>query len=123
MILVVDDELGVTQFRTEALAVKGYSVVQAEDGEQAYAHVRNPDCRMLLLDLQMPRLNGFELLERMKKEGIDLPVIIMTGLRDLSEEALRALPGAVKILHKPFDLDDLYHNVKDVLADAGETTE
>ena len=115
MILVVDDNPDVTTFLTEALSVEGYSIVQARDGVEAYQHVGRPDCKCLILDVQMPRFNGVELLLTMRADGIDVPIIIMTGREDLEEDELLQFPGVVDFLRKPFDLEHLYDAVQRVL--------
>ena len=115
MILVVDDNPDVTQFLKAALSVEGYDVVQAKDGVEAYDHVTRPDCKCLILDVQMPRFNGVELLLTMRADGIELPVIIMTGREDLEEDELLQFPGVVDFLRKPFDLEHLYNAVQKVL--------
>ena len=115
MILVVDDNPRVTEFLSEALSAEGYAVVQARDGVEAYEYLKRPDCKAVVLDVQMPRFNGVELLLTMRADGIDVPVIIMTGREDLEEAELLEFPGVVAFLRKPFDLEHLYDALQKLL--------
>jgi len=112
VILVVDDDPHITGFLTEALSMEGHKVVQAKDGVEAYDYVRRPDCKLMLLDLQMPRINGIELLLAMKHDNINVRTIIMTGLQDIDEDAVREFPGVVAFLRKPFKFDRLDQEVR-----------
>lgn len=120
MILVVDDDPNVLRFLTDALSSDGYPVVKARDGVEAFEHVRRPDCKLMLLDIQMPRINGIELLLAMTHDGIEVPTIVMSGLRDVDEDVVRQFPGVVSFLRKPFTFDQLEEHVRRMLGDADE---
>jgi CheY-like chemotaxis protein len=115
LILLVDDDPHITAFLTEALSRDGYKVMQAKDGVEAYDHVRRPDCKLMLLDLKMPRINGIELLA-MKHDNLAVPTIVMTGLEDVDEEVIREFPGVISFLRKPFTIQELDRAVRDALA-------
>ena len=121
MILVVDDDANVTSFLSEALSSEGYRVVQAADGVQAYDHVRRPDCKLMILDIQMPRINGIELLLAMTHDDIRVPTVIMTGLQDVEEDVIREFPGVVSFLRKPFKFEALEQTVRKMLGGPAET--
>jgi len=120
VILIVDDDPNVTAFLSDALSRDGFEVVQARDGVEAYEYVRKPECKLMLLDLQMPRLNGVELLLAMKHDGIDVPAIIVTGLSTIEEDAIKDLPGVVSLLRKPFTIEQLETSVRDMLDKSGQ---
>ena len=111
MILVVDDDPHVSHFLADALAGDGYDVVRAGDGVEAYEHVRRADCRLMLLDIQMPRINGIELLLAMTHDGIKVPTIVMTGLQEVEENVVKQFPGVVSFLRKPFTFTELEEQV------------
>jgi len=116
VILVVDDDPNVTGFLGDALSSEGYEVVQAADGVEAFDHVRRPDCKLMLLDVQMPRINGIELLLAMTHDKLQVPTIVMTGLPDVEEEIVREFPGVVSFLRKPFSFDTLETLVREMLS-------
>jgi len=119
MILVVDDDLQVATFLTDALSGEGYEVMWAEDGVQAYDLARRPECKLMLLDLQMPRINGVELLLAMKADGLSVPTIVMTGLSDVMESEALRLPSVRAFLRKPFSFASLESLVRDALGKTG----
>jgi len=111
-VLIVDDEPAVrdaTQLMVEAL---GYRVTSAPDGETALGHLSAPNAGydLALLDLTMPRMDGFELLRRIRLQQPALPVVLMSGYVE-SDIRERAEAGAdvvsVDFLQKPFVLEGL----------------
>ncbi len=107
MILVVDDDRTLTQLISELLSGKGYEVRVLHDGAEAYAHLRDPKCKGMILDLHMPGINGPELLMLMAGENLPLPVIVMTADPDFSEEEMKAFPNVRQLLHKPLYAEDI----------------
>jgi len=101
MILVVDDDPGCTELLRELLEGEGYEVRVAYDGAAAYRHLRDPNCRGVLLDIHMPGVNGAELLMLMEAEGIPLPVIVLTGDPDFDETEMRQFRNVRRLFHKP----------------------
>lgn len=112
MILVVDDDASIANLLKTALEVEGYRVVTAADGVQAYQAVKSPQCRCMVLDVLMPRINGIELLMLLQAENIQVPTIVMAGFGDFQEVELKEISNVVKFLHKPFDLDVLLQAVR-----------
>jgi len=102
MILLVDDDHAITQVLKEILSREGYDVRIAGNGEDAYAILKEKNCKGMMLDLLMPGINGAGLLMLMAAEGITVPVIIMAGSPDFSEEELREFPNVKGVLKKPF---------------------
>jgi len=107
MVLVVDDDEGIVQLLDTALSHKGYRVQTAFDGAEAYGHLKDPACKCMLLDMNMPRINGAELLLLMQADGIRVPTIVMAGFQDFDEEEIRQFENVVKFMPKPFKLDEM----------------
>ncbi|GAG85572.1 unnamed protein product [marine sediment metagenome] len=107
MILVVDDDPVLTEMLKTILEKKGHSVVLAKDGAEAYEHLRAPDCELMFLDINMPRINGAELLILMSAEGIEVPTVVMAGFRDYSAEEIEELPCVKGFLPKPFGVEEV----------------
>jgi len=114
MILVVDDDKVLTRLLRNLLEEDGYKVNVANDGEEAYEYLKDPDCRGMLLDMRMPGINGAELLMLMTAENIRVPVIVMAAFPDFEEEELKQFPNVKRLFHKPFIPEELLSAVKDV---------
>lgn len=112
MILVVDDEQGIVQTLRTALELEGFRVETAGDGVEAFRHLRDPDCRCMLLDLRMPRVGGAELLLLMQSEGIRVPTIVTSGFKDFEEDEMKQFANVVAFFQKPFELDELLQAVR-----------
>ena len=112
MILVVDDDPGIVDLLTRALSQHGYRVETAHDGADAYSHLRSPDCKCILLDINMPRINGVELLMLMQAEDIHIPTIVMAGFSDYDEAEMKQFDNVTTLIQKPFELDAILKAVK-----------
>ncbi|HTO21492.1 MAG TPA: response regulator, partial [Spirochaetia bacterium] len=100
-ILVADDEKNIREGLREALALDGYEVLTAADGQEALEAVTRGDVDLLITDLKMPRLSGEELLKSVTAQSPTLPVIILTGHGTI-ESAVQAMhDGAYDFLTKP----------------------
>ncbi|HEX7416344.1 MAG TPA: response regulator [Smithellaceae bacterium] len=108
-ILAIDDEKTNREFYFGLLKYKGYNVLKAENGEDALEILRNASVDLVLLDVMMPGISGFDVLKsiRENKKLQSLPVIIITALAD-KENRLKGLQlGADDFIAKPFDVDEL----------------
>ena len=77
--MIVDDEAGIRDLLSEALSEKGFDVTSAKDGRESLRYMRKIAFDLLITDINMPNLNGIELLKRMKTAGRKEKVVIMTG--------------------------------------------
>jgi putative two-component system response regulator len=113
-VLVVDDNPLNVELMAENLEQAGYEVVRAGSGEEALARAAEQSFDMVLLDVMMPGLDGFQVCERMKKDEHTrfLPVVMVTAL-DKREDRIRGISaGADDFLNKPFDRAELLMRVK-----------
>ena len=101
-ILIVDDDLDIREVVRDRLKAMGFEVVEASDGLQAMARLREESPAITLLYLQMPRKSGLEVLKSIREEGLETTTIIITAYAtiDKAVEAMRA--GAYDFLTKPF---------------------
>lgn len=104
-IVVADDDPDIRRLVAEILRDEGYRVLVAANGQEALALVRARAPALVLLDLQMPLLNGWEVLEQLRREDIRVPVVFMTAAYRARVEAERHRVAG--FLAKPFDVDDL----------------
>ena len=106
-ILVIEDEPMVTQAVEMVCGDAGMTVTSVDNATAALRHLRETEFRLALCDIMMPELDGFQLLEALVREGIQTPVIMMTGYSTV-ENAVRSLAaGAVDYIAKPFTADEL----------------
>jgi CheY-like chemotaxis protein len=106
LILVVDDDESICQFVSEALEPEGYRTIVAANGQAALTAVAETNPDLILLDVQMPEVNGWEVLQRLRAQaGPHQPIVVMTGRYEGQDRALSS--GAQGYLAKPFELNDL----------------
>ena len=113
-ILVVEDDRKVAGFIEQGLKEEGYVVDVAPDGDEAtmLAHVYDYD--VILLDVVLPRKNGFQVATELRREGRNTPIMMLTS-RDSSEDVVRGLDaGADDYLPKPFKFDELLARIRAV---------
>lgn len=112
-VLVVDDDNGVQGLFSALLQRNGYSVDCARNGRQAFEYLKRGSYSVILLDLMMPDVDGFELIERLERDSPSLlkKVIVMSGASQRVLESLdrRRVWGLIR---KPFDIDDLMKSTR-----------
>jgi len=114
-ILVVDDSLLMRQLLDNILAAEGYEVFLASNGEEAIEVAKERRPRIIVMDINMPVINGLQACTRLKaiKETRSIPVVLMTGLGMYKMDAFEA--GADGFITKPFDLSDIINRVKSLI--------
>jgi DNA-binding response OmpR family regulator len=119
-ILAVDDESDVLLIVKTALQAEGYNVVTAPDGPDALktAHDEKPD--LILLDVMMPDMDGFEVLDKLRDDDVtcQIPVIMLTGLTERERKRSAIERGTKYYITKPFDFQDLISKVRLAIEDA-----
>lgn len=111
LILIVDDEPNILEMVAEILCDEGYHVDKATDGHEALARLSTKQPQLILLDLMMPRMDGYTFHRKLEqKPGPKPPVIIVSADRNVAQKA--AALGAAGYLTKPFELNDLLHTVQ-----------
>ncbi len=114
-ILVVDDEFLIRWSLQQDLGKEGYDVLVAESGEEALRMVEADSPDLVLLDIHLPGLDGIKVLERIKTDDPEVPVIMITayGLVESAVAAMRL--GAFDYINKPFNLDDVKLSIRKAL--------
>ena len=114
-ILVVDDEQNIRKLLQIFLTEEGYNVEVADNGESGLEAVRNHIFDLVITDLKMPKLSGFDLLKGIKEISPDTIVVIITAF-GTTESAVEAMKlGAFDYIQKPFKIDDIRLIVKNAL--------
>jgi len=114
-ILIVDDEEGYRKVLSNSLSDIGYETTVATSGFEALEAMKKRDYTAVLLDLQMPGMDGIELLEQIQKVSHPCNVVIITAYtcEDLARKAI--CKGARKVIRKPFSMDDIKLCLNEIL--------
>jgi two-component system OmpR family response regulator len=114
-VLVIDDEPGVRELISEALSISEISAVQAADGLEALSFLRRERFDLLILDINMPKLDGLALLEKLRNEGMSVPVLMLSARADKANINQGLRTGADDYLTKPFSIEELVLRVKAIM--------
>lgn len=118
-ILLADDDRSVRESLKKVLEGAGYEVVCASDGDDAERKFTSQPVDLLLLDLDMPGQNGWNVFGVINSQNPLLPVVIITGLENQSDREL--VPGVSALLEKPIDVSDLLRTIERLLVEPIET--
>ena len=116
-VLVVDDEDTLRTVLSQELKGEGYEVEAAADGQIAIDTLKVKPFDLVLLDIKMPNVNGFEVLKYIKQSHPNLKVIMLTGFADLKNAIESKKLGAEDFVSKPYDLVDLITTIERVLSE------
>jgi two-component system OmpR family response regulator len=118
-LLVVDDEPNIVELLAASLRFAGFDVSTAMNGQEALkrAHADRPDA--ILMDVMMPGPDGFATLRRMRSEGIDAPVLLLTARDGVADRVNGLTIGADDYITKPFSLEEVIARLRAVLRRAG----
>ena len=111
-ILVIDDEPGLREMLADALRMQNYQVTLASDGHSGLREAHEGNFDLIISDVNMPKLSGFEVLERLRSAGNDTPVILLTARGDRADVAVGFRAGADDYVTKPFGLEELLLRVE-----------
>ncbi len=120
-ILIADDATNIRVMVKDYLQEKGYRVVTAENGQTALYVARHEKPDLILLDIMMPELDGYEFITAYRKEA-DTPIILLTAKLEESDKVLGLELGADDYLTKPFGLRELTARIRAVLRRTGKET-
>lgn len=122
-LLVVDDETSIVELLTASLKYAGFDVISASRGKDALRLVKEEAPDLVLLDVMMPAMDGFEVLRRMRAEGITTPVLFLTA-KDAVEDRIAGLTmGGDDYITKPFSLGEVLARIRVVLRRRGHEIE
>lgn len=115
-ILLLEDEYSLRVSVEEFLTDLGYEVDGIMDGLDAYEAVYDKSYDILLLDVNVPSLDGFELLKKLRSDGIETPAIFLTSMTDVNDLKEGYKRGCCDYIRKPFDLEELELRIDQALA-------
>ena len=121
-IVVADDELRIRMLYEEVLSESGYEVHSAKDGNEAWEFFQKYEPDLVILDVKMPEMHGFDVLERISRLKPDVPVLICSAYPKLGKDPYFMTMGVVGFINKPIGIDTLRAEVRRALGDDGSAT-
>lgn len=120
-ILIVEDDENISKMLAATLSIGGYTYEQCADGVEAAAHIPEGAYDLVLLDVMLPGLDGFAVLDTIRAAGCDTPVIFLTALGAVADKVKGLRGGAEDYIVKPFEAVELLARIEVVLRRAGKS--
>ena len=120
--MIVDDEPGVRALLRDTLSIAGFETIQASDGMSALTLLRTNKPALMVIDVNMPLMDGFELVERLRTTHDLTPVLMLTAREDKSDIARGLKIGADDYVIKPFGIEELVLRIKAILRRSYKST-
>ncbi len=114
-ILIVDDEPPIRRFLRTSLTAQGYDVLEAEDGQTALDLMRRNAVGLIVLDLGLPGMDGFEVIRRVRESGSAVPIVVLSVRADEAGKVQALDLGADDYVSKPFGMDELLARIRAAL--------
>ncbi|MDR6124844.1 two-component system response regulator CiaR [Bacillus sp. SLBN-46] len=119
-VLVVEDDLPLRRIITTILEEEQYEVDQAEDGEEGYLMASSYDYDLITLDIMLPKMDGFTLIKKLKRDGCQIPTLFLTA-KDRVEDRVKGLDfGADDYIVKPFATEEFLARIRSLLRRSGK---
>lgn len=115
VVLVVEDEFSIRDAISTTLRYEGFEVIEAEDGLKALDIASSRHLDLVILDIMLPKLDGFLLIEKIRQRGLNTPVLIVSAKDDVSDKVHGLSLGADDYVVKPFSLKELMARVNAIL--------
>ena len=115
LIMVIDDEAGVRELLSDALKLAGFETVSAPDAMVAQTLLRTTKPDLLIVDINMPMMDGFEFIERIRGNGDDTPALMLSARGDRADITRGLTLGADDYVTKPFGLEELVLRIRAIL--------
>ena len=120
-ILIVEDDETILMGLKDDLEFEGYEVAAADNGKDGYMLARNREFQLIILDILLPELNGFEICKKLRDEGVKTPILMLTAARTEEMDKVMGLElGADDYVTKPVGSRELVARVKAILRRVGE---
>lgn len=114
-ILVIEDDPAILRGLADNLACESHDVLTAADGEHGYSLARSAQPELIVLDLMLPRLSGYELCRKLRAENVATPIVMLTARGDESDRVVGLDLGADDYITKPFSVRELLARIRAVL--------
>ena len=122
-VLVIDDDEKITSMLRRSLAFEGYSVTTANDGTDGLRQMMAAEPDLIILDVMMPHMDGWEVCRRVRESGSSVPILMLTARDEVADRVKGLDLGADDYLVKPFALEELLARVRSLLRRSAEKSE
>jgi len=120
-ILVIEDDAAILRGLKDNLEFEDYEVLTGSDGEQGYALIRERKPDLVILDLMLPRMSGFEVCRKIRAEGGSVPILILTARGEEMDKVLGLNIGADDYMTKPFSVPELLARIQAIFRRAANS--
>lgn len=114
-VLVVEDDTGIAQFLQQGLTENGYAVDVVDDGQTGLDYAQATEYDLLIIDIQLPQLDGLSVLRQLRSLGVATPVLLLTARSEVQDRVQGLDAGADDYLVKPFDFTELLARIRALL--------
>jgi len=114
-ILIIEDDMAILRGLKDNLEYESYEVLTATDGEQGYCLIQEKKPDLIVLDLMLPRMSGYELCRKVRKEGITTPILMLTARGEEVDRVLGLDLGADDYVTKPFSVPELLARIRAII--------
>jgi two-component system alkaline phosphatase synthesis response regulator PhoP len=121
-ILLAEDEPGLVTTLTDRLSSEGYAVEDARDGDRAVNRANNESWDLIILDVMLPKKNGFDVCRDIRQKGVRAPILMLTARTEVMDKVLGLKLGADDYLAKPFEMMELLARIEALLRRAAGGT-
>jgi DNA-binding response OmpR family regulator len=111
-ILIIEDDLAILRGLKDNLEIESYEVLTAEDGERGYAALKEKKPDLVILDLMLPKMSGYELCRRVRHEGLTTPILMLTARGEEKDRVAGLDQGADDYVTKPFSVPEFLARVR-----------
>lgn len=111
-ILIIEDEMAILRGLKDNLEYERYEVLTAADGEQGYCLIQEKKPDLIILDLMLPKMSGFEVCRKLREEGLTVPILMLTARGEETDRVLGLNLGADDYVTKPFSVPELLARVR-----------
>ena len=114
-ILVIEDDENIRMALEDDLSLEGYQVISAEEGQQGFAMAKENQADLIILDIMLPKMNGFDVCRKLRQFGITTPILMLTAKSQEIDKVLGLEIGADDYVTKPFSPRELIARIKALL--------
>jgi len=114
-ILIIEDDVAILRGLKDNLEYESYEVLTATDGEQGYCLIQEKKPDLIILDLMLPKMSGYELCQKVRKEGIITPILMLTARGEEVDRVLGLDLGADDYVTKPFSVPELLARIRAII--------
>ncbi len=119
-ILVIEDDPVITEFLSIGLRYEGYEVMSMTTGRKGINALQQSTFDLVILDIMLPDIDGFEVCRRIRSHGLDIPILMLTVKKEISDRVKGLDSGADDYLTKPFSFDELLARIRALLRRSGK---